>query len=252
MKYAPILFLMLLSGCMGDHGLQQMNSVEGRDVKRLDAPARIPAKDLPPAEVVDLAPLQKQLAASENKTQQSLSGLGVQLGKLADTVKGVEANVNARLDATVEAQATLALRAVADIETRLTAAVRADVDAQAHAHAEVVATLTAKIDQLAAVQAGLENTVQNQRQEISAARDANVKTVQYTREMMQTQINASDNTVKVIAIAFGAVKVMMLGTVLYMTRAHSADLKSAHEMAIAVDTDCDPTKKKTRRVEPRV
>jgi phage-related tail protein len=131
-----------------------------------------------PAAVERAAPVLDRTVAEEvradvrtsaNQTQQSVTGLGANLGKVAESVTGIGGDL-ARLSASVESN----VRLQAEIKAKVEAAVSA--------------------------QAGLKNELEQWSMAVKAGRDSTVETVQFTREMAQTIQRQSLGTVLVVLI----------------------------------------------------
>lgn len=154
-----------------------------------------------------LGDMRSELQASSNANQNTITGLGANISKVAEKVQGfggdllrIENSVNAKLEANLTAQANLKADLSADLSASLKAELQATISAQAQLTAKL-SDLSARIDALAAAQVGLNNSIQQMSQTVSAGRDSIVQTTQYSKEVMETVINGQ-NTAYWIVIGF--------------------------------------------------
>lgn len=197
MKHLACLLLLALAGCAnkqtmgeGDLGRREPAPVHEAFARqfgdRLPPPRDVapvpPASAGAPAPGAEIVELREEVAASSNQTQQSLDGLGLQVGKLSETFKLVEAELRAYFDVKLTNHQSATASALALMLNQWKAEFRADFQATFDAELE------ARNQQLAALQA----TVSEQRNQISAARDAHVQQIQFTAEMRDTLIKSYD------------------------------------------------------------
>lgn len=138
--------VLFLSGC----GAQRMSGPlpPPLDVQR--APVPIPAS-------TEAGEIRSEIKASSNQTQNSITGIGANLGKLSETIQGFGgdlANVHAALRLSVDTQL--------EMKNRLDAAVQAQV--------------------------GLKNDLEQLTVSTRAGRDAIVTTTEFSREMRDTLV----------------------------------------------------------------
>jgi len=258
MKLLAPFLLLCLAGCVGE----QRNAMPVQQGPALgNTPPRV---DLEPRSEGELLARVEQLRsetqASNNANQQSLSGLGVQVAKVAENVRvtGAEitSNLKADLHATATASADLRASLAADLKAELRAEIRNEMRASLDAQAHLNAALTAKLEALTAGQMGLRNELQQTSQTITASGSAQVQTFQFTRDMADLMAKAFDSNVAALAAACGIVvsivSILAGGTVAIvrsMARDNLAAIQKLGDVAIAVDTD--PAKKETKRYEAK-
>ncbi len=164
--YAALL-LLALSGCVADH-----NGRQTVDFKQPAAPAAL---------------------NSQNAIQETFSGLGAQIGKVADRLDGLGGligQIDNNLSSEVVARAELSARVDAQIETRIHAEAQLKASVEAAIQARIDAAVKLQADAHAAavmaLNASFKEELSKFEQSNSAGRDQTVNTVQYSREMMQT------------------------------------------------------------------
>jgi len=201
MRYAVILLIVLVAGCAGDQGNRQQNrfgdlghvATEGITLPPRRAPVienELTRADLDTA--IDRT--RSEFQASQNATSNSLTGVGANIGKLAEELTGLKAEVTTSFKAMFQASA--------DLRVHLSNQVSAEADLRASAVADLRAHVDAKFQALANAQAqaiaGFNNTLQSMQQNISAGRDSNVN--QYADQMFRAN-QTSDRTTMWIVIA---------------------------------------------------
>ncbi len=261
----PLLLACALAGC-GDAPHQGRQEVDfGREPahKKTSPPANhAPLVDLEPRSSGELpaalASLEKRIVEtqqSNNATQQSLSGLGLQLGKVAEKVDASLVKVEANLQQTVQAHANLNAQAVANLRTELRAELSNEIQATASAQATANAKLEAQLQALAqaqgaaqmALNARLEQTTNN----LNAGRD----NIQFTPEMAHVFIAMLEQVAEIVGIVVGvviglvtALSVMSTRNVRILAIENFKSIKVLADMAVKVDGD--PSKGSTRRIQP--
>ncbi|OHB81190.1 MAG: hypothetical protein A2W31_05105 [Planctomycetes bacterium RBG_16_64_10] len=136
-----------------------------------------------PAPVVSQSPdmkpvseLRSEVQASSNQTTNALTGLGVQVSKVAEKVDAALVKVDASF------QATASLRADMSASASATAVLTNAMSAQATA----IANLKLALEGIAQGQIGLKNSIETTSQTVASGRDSHVQTIQFTKEMMET------------------------------------------------------------------
>lgn len=167
-----IVLLIFLTGCIGS---QKNSQAVNQGSPRTEAiPVRPASEDLR-AEVVEL-PKEITSAASNNATQQSLTGLGVQVGKMAEVLQASLL----RMENTLSAQITM------KNQLNATASANAEFKARMEATAKAIAKLDARVDAALnaslQAQAGLNNRIDQV--STSAGRDA-ISSTQFTEPMKE-------------------------------------------------------------------
>lgn len=176
LRWSASIPLLILLGCVGDQDAR-VNPVQPVIVTVPQQPLAQPQDGKP------LDNLKSEVQASSNATSNSLTGLGLQVAKVAEKVQGFGgdlAKITTCLQSTVEAtsnlQATLASQVV----------VQSDMSAEIKASSQVVASLKAQLEAQVQAQVGLKNELQQTSQTIKAGHDATTLNVQFTKEMMDT------------------------------------------------------------------
>lgn len=179
MKTTLLFLCVILSGCSG---IQALGDNQSRQTAQ-QGPATVAIPVLPPTDSKAAAgPVQRVEASASNNATEQTQQLGIQIAKLGERVEGIHAELNS----TINANATLSASAVADIR----ASIRTEIDATAKVNAKAVAELDVKLEALAAAQVGINNRIDQTTQTISAGRDANTKTIQFTKDMSDTLIES--------------------------------------------------------------
>jgi len=188
------LSLCFTTGCVDQKGT--INQETKNDIKELikEACSALPSPtiNVPPNQKVDTEELKKEINASSNNTASQMTGaLNLSVSKLADQMKGVEANIGklleinntltATLNSKVEANAT----AIADFKLTLqntialTSEIKASLQAITNiqnsmsADLKVMNTMSADLKANASVVVGLGNKLENLNQNLAAGRDIN-------------------------------------------------------------------------------
>jgi len=149
----------------------------------------------------------KDSVTAANNNLQTL--LGVQAAKLTDELNAVKATLNASIQATADLRAEVKLtanaianvKAVANVDLSPVIQAQAKLTEDLHANVKALSDLTAKIDALAQAQLGFNNSMTSLKTEVSAGRDSLVQTTQYSKEAMETVINAQNTALKIV-VAF--------------------------------------------------
>lgn len=186
MKVFLAVLTLCLAGCAGDQSARM-----AKDIKQ-EGPSLVKA------EVVEDVPTPRLVEQSNNATQQSLTGLGVQISKLAESVslfKGDLAHIEAKVDTRLSAAATLDL----ELKTQM----RADLQASIAANTKIAADLQVRVDALGAAVVGFQNTIQQTTQSVAAGHDSIIQTNNFSKEMKDTLISLHDKTVQMIWIMAG-------------------------------------------------
>jgi len=189
-----VLSLCFVTGCIDQKGTINQNTKD--DIKELihaamsDLPS--PTVNVPPNQQVDTSELKREILASSNNTASQMTGaLNLSVSKLADQMKGVEANIGklleinntltATLNSKVEANAT----AIADFKftlqntIALTSEIKASLQAITNiqnsmsADLKVMNTMSADLKANASAVIGIGNKLENLNQNLAAGRDIN-------------------------------------------------------------------------------
>jgi hypothetical protein len=205
----------VLSSCAGDHADRQANNFPAPISKAEPVPAAsVPSRSLAPAEVVDPPSIKHEDSlTSQNALQQGFSGMGVQLGKVADkfdaSLLRVESNLS--LNAKATAKLVVNLKSTIKVQNKAIANLKAQVSAVAQAQGTAQAAIGSKLESM--------------QQTTSAGRDSTQN--QFTREMRDTFLAIFRETIAIVAI-------LALAMVLMQHRHHMAVLKNQG------GTKCDP------------
>lgn len=199
-----VVILIALAGCNatgvdGSHS-DRMNVRQG-DPTRLavpPAPAELvaPPGSVPAPTSADLERVRSETFASNTAQQNEITGLGVQVGKVAEKVEGVHAEVSARLDSVinttadlklsvnqrVEAQAELNAKVVADLRAEF----KADIKAEAKVSADAIAGVGNKINSV--------QTTSTTSSALNSGRDS----ISFTPEMAQMIVDMSRDDAKTL------------------------------------------------------
>lgn len=154
----------------------------------------------------DVERIQQDLAASNNQTQQTLAGVGLQMGKLAEKVQGFGGDL-----AHVDAKVTGVEKAVASLDVKIDQRFEASANVQAKAlsdwQLQFENRLDARLNAQTAGVAALKSDLQQMSQTVSSGRDSVVETVQFSREFRDTLLKAFDTVLDLVK----AFTVMMVG-----------------------------------------
>ena len=183
-----------MTGCVDQKGTINQNTKD--DIKELIHAAMSelpsPTVNVPPNQQVDTSELKREILASSNNTASQMTGaLNLSVSKLADQMKGVEANIGklleinntltATLNSKVEANAT----AIADFKLilqntiTLTSEVKASLQAITNiqnsmsADLKVMNTMSAEMKTNANAIVGIGVRLENLNQNLAAGRDIN-------------------------------------------------------------------------------
>lgn len=190
----------LLSGCVADHR-------ERQEVSFAATPLALPALTRGELDGA-LAALRADVQSSQNATQNSISGIGLNVGKVAEKLEAdllrIQTDIHANLNTVVTAQTELRASLRADISTAVTAqaSLRADLQANLNAaaslQAQAIANLETKLNALVQTTANLQAGIANRSETTTntAGRDINTE---FTREMQGAL--ASDNRALIWVVA---------------------------------------------------
>lgn len=233
----PILALALgLSGCMGDHRGKQNVQQDGAGLGFMrPQPAKFPLAErveVEPYSTGTLAALEKihsDSQASQNATQQSLTGLGLQFGKVAERFDAALAKIEANLQLTIHNSAT----ANASVSATAMAELRGEIK---DIHAEItglkltIGKMEVSNAAMAAGQVALNARMDQTTNNLNAGRD----NVQFTKEMAGVFETAFEKMTEALLAAVGivvgvvtAATTIVVGTVALLTRSQT---KSTHEL----------------------
>lgn len=196
-----LLLSLLLPGCIADQANRQNNT----------APQVGPIINIPTSKVLaeaDLikeredikSTLRQEILASSNNTQNQLSGLvNASVSKLAEQVKGVEANWHnqATLTAKIAEQLSNTMTASAELKAELKVQMQANLDARLQIE---------KMQTQLGVQAGVLNRMETTTNDLRAGRDVNYvpkELVEITAERERTFTYIIGGIMTLISIAIG-------------------------------------------------
>jgi len=224
MRLTLLIALVLLSGCVADHGSQGDQNV---------APPVVQVSPVPSVTPDDLSKVERGLTdrinATSNAAQQSFSGIGAQIAKGAENVDAAIAKVQTdiRVQTTAQAEANVAVRndvratadVVTDLKVRLDMAVQVltQLDVNVKAQAQAIVDIKNDVQALGAAQIGLKNDLQQTTTTMSAGRDTIQNIQGATREWVQIMRDDRDAEVKCWQITAGVV-VVLVGAVLEFSR----------------------------------
>ena len=258
------LVCLMLTGCAGDQRNQQ-NVEQDRIGLGLLKHNHVPAiDDLEPRSDGTLAAvkeLKSETQASNNATQQSLTGFGLQVSKIAEKVDASLVKVEAHVDQKLEATANVTAQAMASLRAEIRAELHAEISAELHASAQ--ATASAVADLKAQLSVALTNVqalradIQHNEQTNSAGRDVSTQVIQFGKDQADVMAKAFDSNVRTMEIVCG----ILIGLSMVQSR---SERKAIHEMTretfgivkvmahLAAQVDDDParqSRKETKRVE---
>jgi len=176
--YLMLIYIIVLSGCVGDQ----------RNVQNVPQTSAPPVVNMAPSQPAvsrdDLERLRSETVASSNANQQSQTGaLNLAMGKMAEEMNGVRGDLSGvKADLKISNSATAELHATMSNKADVTALAQL----RAELKAEIQAELNAQMNAQGAAVAALKSTVDNQAQTISAGRDSNTSTIQFSKEFQQT------------------------------------------------------------------
>lgn len=198
--------LIALAGCKatgvdGSHS-DRMNVRQG-DPTHLAVPSAPAEMVAPPAPSnvpgptsADLEHVRSETFASNTAQQNEITGLGVQVGKVAEKVEGVHAEVSARLDNVINTTAELKVSvnqrfdAQAELNAKVVADLRAEFKADIKAEAQVQASAIAGVDNKI-------NTVQTSTT-TSSALNSGRDSISFTPEMARMIVDMSRDDAKTL------------------------------------------------------
>lgn len=169
MRYLPMALLpLILAGCIADQANRQSNiAPQVGPIINIPTPKVLAESDLIKEREDIKSTLRQEILASSNNTQNQLSGLvNASVSKLAEQVKGVEANWHN--------QATLTAKIAEQLSNTLTASaeLRAELKVQAQANLDAQLQIERMQTQLG-VQAGVMNRMETTTNDLRAGRDVN-------------------------------------------------------------------------------
>lgn len=188
----------LLTGCIDQKGTINQGTKDDiiEVVRGAYSAMPAPTINVPPSQKVDIEDLRNQINASSNNTANQMTGaVNASVSKLADQVKGVEANIgklleinntmtanlNSRVDvglhasmiANTEFKATLENTIALNSEIKASMQAIANIQNQMSADLKVVNSMSADLKANATAVVGLGNRVENLNQNMQAGRDVN-------------------------------------------------------------------------------
>lgn len=218
MRILALCAILALVGC----GAQRIEIPEPVIRKLADPPiSRLEAQV--PDVSGDLREIRSEVKASTNLTQNSITGLGANLGKVAETVQGFGgdlARINAEIRSNVEA--------------------RADVSATLKASLQAQADLRAQLAAMAQAQVGLKNEIDQLTISTKSGRDSIVQTVQFSKEMRDTLIASYESNKYTVWVMSGAMLAVVSAFLDFSrrraeqrSRDHLAELRLMRETHVA-------------------
>jgi hypothetical protein len=196
------ILLLFLAGCIADQNNRQSNTApQAGPTINLPTPKILSEADLLQDRAAIIDRTRQDILASSNQTQNQLSGLvNASVSKIAEQVKGVEANLHTNMTATAKLaeQLTTTFNTAAELKAELKMQVQASLDARLE---------IGKLQSQLGVQAGLMNRMETTTNDLRAGRDVNYvpkEMVEITagRERTFTYIIGGILIVAVIAIGW--------------------------------------------------
>lgn len=203
MKFGLLLAFVAFTGCLGD----QQNRLADTVVQKAPEPAVI-TKENPGTENA-IRELRTETTSSNNATQNSITGLGVQVSKVAEKIQGVGGDLAhlegdlVHLETNVKAQVDAQANVDAQFRVSLSNEIQASLKVQAQANAEAIANLHIKLDALVQVQTGLNNKIEQMTTSVSSGRDSIVKITQFSDQMVQTLKDDNRTLIQIVLILSG-------------------------------------------------
>ena len=149
--------------------------------------------------------LRTEAQASNNAMQNSLTGVGANVGKVAEKIDASLAHI----DAQFQSQANVNTQARADLTATVKNEAKASAEVTTRAVADLEARVNARLDAIAQAQVqgqiGLNNRLESMQQTVSAGRDAINTTVQYSRDMAETQQRSYESNERIVWILGGVI-----------------------------------------------
>ena len=153
--------------------------------------------------------LRTEAQASNNAMQNSLTGIGANVGKVAEKIDASLAHIDAQFQSVVNAQANVSAQASANVTATVKNEAKASAEVTTRAVADLEARVNARLDAIAQAQAqgqiGLNNRLESMQQTVSAGRDAINTTVQYSRDMAETQQRSYESNERIVWILGGVI-----------------------------------------------
>lgn len=205
-----LLLITFLCGCV-DHRPRQADSLNVTSTQ----PERLDFKGVETATQDTLKAVKDfhaENTSSANAVQNSISGIGANLGKLAEKVQGFGgdlAHLSATMENTLNVQTSARAELASSIEAKVSSAVQSSVAASASLNASAIADLMAKVDVMAQAQAGLSNRIESMQQTVSSGRDSIVSTVQFSQQMADTIAKSYDSMLQIVGVMCGVICVML-------------------------------------------
>lgn len=176
-KLLIVLPLLFLVGCFGDHRERQEPHQENRITPRTYFTEGAVSRDDLEKTVREV---HSELQTSNNATQNSISGLGVNVTKLAEKVQGFGGDL-ARIETSISTNAQLTASVKADLKNEI-GEIRNDMRLE-------IGKMQAQLNALAQAQAqaavGVNNRMDSMQQTFSAGRDNNTSIINFTKEMQE-------------------------------------------------------------------
>ena len=158
----------------------------------------------------EIGELRQQVQASTNFTQNSITGIGANLGKLSESVQGFGGDL---------AHVSLGLKGQIEAKAEIVATIKAQIQATAN--------LQAKIDAQVMAQVGLKNEIEQLSIASKAGRDSIVS--QYTKEMRDTMLESYRTNNYTVWVMSGILVTMMAATFTFMLKMMKEDNKNDRE-----------------------
>lgn len=172
---AAVVIVLLTAGCIGDQKAPSQPSLP-------TTVTVLPPVAATPPDMSAVTDLRQEVQVSSNATHNAISGLGVQVSKVAERVQGFGGDllkVQTQVDAAVTAQAVVATELRADVRAEMQTVIASQVSA----NVALLRDLKTEITALAQTQVGLKNQIERTEQTVTAGRDNHV--TQFTKEMLE-------------------------------------------------------------------
>ena len=203
-KIFLLVILITCSGCI-DLGRQQSRQAEVIKQETPVVPVVIPANTASRDDVqTAIKEVRTDATSSNNAVQGSLTGIGANIGKLAEKIQGFGGDL-ARIDTALTTRIDTSIRATADLRAEMTNTLDARINATAMMSNQAFAEMKTRVDAMVQGQVGLNNRIESMQQTVSAGRDSMVSTVQFDQKMADTLKASYDSMLRIVWIMCGMV-----------------------------------------------
>lgn len=182
---AGIILVLMLSGCLNsDPRVRDVD--QSNEIPEISIPDH---KDDFEKVGSKLSKLENELLSSNNQTQNAITGVGANLGKVSDKLTGIESDISASFEARAELKANL-LSDISEVKIELSNSMKALSENQIKMKSEIESSIRADLNAIAAAQAGIGNKIERNTEMLSQSSKAGRDAFQIHQNLSKESVEA--------------------------------------------------------------